>query len=86
MKCLIQGKVNGKRKRGRPKTSHNSNITEWMSETWSKSRGTHKIALNGEDWYDVQHGRLIITRDGTAKEESHCTGLFGFGYPGISIQ
>ena len=36
-------------------------------KTWSKSRGTHGIALNGEDWYDVRHG-LIITPDGTAKE------------------
>ena len=55
-------------------------------KTWSKSRVTHKIALNGEDWYDLRHGRLIITPDGTAKEGSHCTGLFGFGYPGISIK
>ena len=37
-------------------------------KTWSKSRGTHGIALNGEDWYDVRHGRLIITPDVTAKE------------------
>ena len=27
--------------------------------------------LDGEDWYDVRHGRLIITPDGTAKEEEH---------------
>ena len=27
------------------------------------------IALDGEDWYDVRHGRLIITPDGTAKKE-----------------
>ena len=25
--------------------------------------------MNGEDWYDVRHGRLIITPDGTVKEE-----------------
>ena len=25
--------------------------------------------LNGEDWYDVRHGRLIINPDRTAKEE-----------------
>ena len=37
-------------------------------ETWSKSRGKHGIALDGEDWYDVLHEQLIITRDGTAKE------------------
>ena len=42
-------------------------------KAWSESRGTHGIALNGEDWYDVRHGRLIITPDGTAKEDgSHC--------------
>ena len=35
----------------------------------SESRRKHGIALDGEDWYDVQHGRLIITPDGTAKEE-----------------
>ena len=24
--------------------------------------------MNGEDWYDMRHGRLIITPDGTTKE------------------
>ena len=38
-------------------------------KTWSESRGKHGIALDGEDWYDVWHGRLIITPDGTAEEE-----------------
>ena len=38
-------------------------------KAWSESRETHRIALNGEDWYDVRHWRLIITPDGTAKEE-----------------
>ena len=37
-------------------------------KTWSKSRGTHEIALNIGDWYDVRHGRLFITPDGIAKE------------------
>ena len=37
-------------------------------KAWSKPHGTHGIALDGEDWYDVRHGRLIITPDGTAKE------------------
>ena len=36
----------------------------------SESRGKHGIALDGEDWYDVRHGRLIITPDGTAREEA----------------
>ena len=38
-------------------------------KAWSESRGKHGIALDGEDWFDVRHGRLIITPDGTAKEE-----------------
>ena len=37
----------------------------------SESRGKHGIALDGEDRYDVRHGRLIITPDGTAKEDLH---------------
>ena len=28
------------------------------------------MALDGEDWYDVRHGRLIITPGGIAKEEN----------------
>ena len=35
----------------------------------SESQEKHRIALDGEDWYDVRHGRLIITPDGTAEEE-----------------
>ena len=37
-------------------------------KAWSETREKHRIALDGEDWYDVQHGRLIITPDGTAQE------------------
>ena len=33
VKCVIQGKVSGKRRRGRPKTSYSSNITKWTSES-----------------------------------------------------
>ena len=36
VKCVIQGKVSGKRKRGRPKTSYSSNITKWMSESMER--------------------------------------------------
>ena len=39
-------------------------------KAWSESRGKHGIALDGEDWYDVRHERLIITPDGTAREEA----------------
>ena len=31
VKCVIQEKVSGKRRRGRPKTSYSSNITKWIS-------------------------------------------------------
>ena len=37
-------------------------------KAWNKSRGTRGIVLDGEDWCDVRHGRLIITPDGTTKE------------------
>ena len=33
-------------------------------KAWSESRGTHRIVLDGEDWYDVRHGRPFITPDG----------------------
>ena len=49
VKCVIQGKVNGKRRRGRPNTSYSSNITKWIMKAWSKYRGTHEIAMDGED-------------------------------------
>ena len=38
----------------------------------SESQEKHGIALDGEDWYDARHGRLIITPDGTAKERTNC--------------
>ena len=31
VKCVIEGKVSGNRRRGRPKTSYSSNITKWTS-------------------------------------------------------
>ena len=34
-------------------------------KAWSESRGKHRIALDGEGWYDVQ---MIIIPDGNAKE------------------
>ena len=35
----------------------------WL-KAWNKYRG---IALDGEDWCDMRHGRLIITPDGKKK-------------------
>ena len=43
-------------------------------EAGNTSRGTHEIALDGEDRLDGPHGRLIITHDGIAKEEQISTG------------
>ena len=40
--------------------SYSSNIT-----TWKHARKEE------EDWCDVWHGRLIITPDGTAKQEEY---------------
>ncbi len=37
MKCVIQGKANGKQRRGRPKTSYSSNITKWTSESMERN-------------------------------------------------
>ena len=36
VKCVIQGKVSEKRRRGRPKTSYSSNITKWMCESMER--------------------------------------------------
>ena len=36
VKCVIQGKVSGKRRRGTPKTSYSSNITKWMTESMER--------------------------------------------------
>ena len=36
---------------------------------WNTSSGTRRIALDGEHWYRVLHGPVIVTLDKTAKEE-----------------
>ena len=38
-------------------------------EVWKKSRGTRGTTLDGEDWCEVRHGRLIIALEGTTEEE-----------------
>ena len=38
MKCAIQSKVSGKRRRGRPKTPYSVIITKWMSESMERIR------------------------------------------------
>ena len=47
------------------------------------SHGTHGIALDGEDWYDVRHGWLIITPDFVPM--ALCVGLPRFLLPGGTI-
>ena len=36
VKCVIQGKVSGKRRRGRPETAYSSNSTKWMYESMER--------------------------------------------------
>ena len=43
-------------------TSQNGRLKAWNKY--------HGIALNGEGWYDVRLGRLIITPDGIGKHNS----------------
>ena len=43
VKCVIQGKLSGKRRRGRPKMSYSSNITKWTSVS------TERIASETRD-------------------------------------
>ena len=38
----------------------------WL-KAWNKYRG---IALDGEDWCDVRHGRLIVTPDRIGKKKN----------------
>ena len=47
VKCVIQGKVSGKRRRGRPNTSYSSNITKWKSESMER---IPRNTLNRAEW------------------------------------
>ena len=40
-----------------------------MVVSLEESRGTGGIALDGENWCELLHGRLIVTPDRTSKEE-----------------
>ena len=57
-------------------------------KAWSGSRGAHGIALDWEDWYDMRHGRMIVTPDGTAREEefAHSGLQFRFLFRGASMK
>ena len=59
--------MNGKRRRGRLKTPYSGNITQWMSESMGQIASDSR---NRAGWRSlVRHERLIITPDGTAKED-----------------
>ena len=46
------------------------NITVATSQIgWKKSFGTHGVVLDGENVWEVLHGRLIIIPDGPAEEK-----------------
>ena len=60
VKCVIQGKLSGKRRRGRPNTSY-SNITKLMSQSMERiTRDTRDRAGWRRGWCDMRHGRLIL--------------------------
>ena len=67
MKCVIQGKVSGKRRRGRPKTSYSSDITGGMSESIeqitrdSRDRARWRILVQGAAWATERHSRYYST-------------------------
>ena len=70
VKCMIQGKVSGNPRRGRPMTSYSSNITKWMNESMYRiTRDTRdrdewrrliQCAARGADhhsWWDRERER-----------------------------
>ena len=66
VKTVIQGKVPGKRRRGRPRASYGNNIAKWMGKTMSE------VIRETQEWDRWRRlvreasRRLIINPDGTA--------------------
>ena len=71
LKCLIQGKVSGRRRHGSPKTSLISNITKWMSESmeritrdtrdrpgWRRLVRCAARAADHHSWWDRERRRI----------------------------
>ena len=69
VKCVIQGKVSGKRRHGRPKTSYSSNITKWTPEStkritretrdrsgWRRLIRCAARAADHHSWWDHERG------------------------------
>ena len=71
VKCVIQREVHGKRRRRRPKsniTKRSNNIAKWIVENVEEiMRDLRDRSINGGNWCEVLHGRLIVIRDGTAE-------------------
>ena len=70
MKCEIQGKVDGKRRLA--DKSRHTVVTSLCSQNgwlkaWNKYCG---IAVDGEEWCDVRHGRLIVAPGGMVKNQN----------------
>ena len=71
VKCVNQGKVSGKRRRGRPKTSYSSNITKWTSvstERITRETRDHagwrrlvRWAADHHSWWDRERRRMPQT-------------------------
>ena len=69
VKCVIQGKVIGKRRRGRPKTSYSSNITKRTSVSTERITRETRDHAGWRRLIRCAARRLIITPNGTVKEE-----------------
>ena len=95
VKCMIQGKVSGKRRRGRPKTSYSSNITKWTSvsteritrETrdragWRRLIRCAARAADHHSWWDRERRRLANnSANGRARQTPISIGVFTTHFP-----
>ena len=57
-KVILQGTVEGRRRRGRPKKSWIDNIAEWTGKSFTE---THAMAHNRQEWRDLMR-KSIMTR------------------------
>jgi len=56
-KTILQGTVQGKRKRGRQKKKWTDNITEWTKKTFAE---TQAVAHNRELWIQLVRQSLTV--------------------------
>ena len=51
-------------------TPRSGNIAKWMGENVEEIRRDSRVrALDGGNWCEVLHGRLVVIPDGTAEDE-----------------